>query len=64
MWSVEIFEENGKFVVRTVNDADINDMKFDNEGFAKLYARGQRVHFSVLEEIGAARLAEPSDVKA
>lgn len=64
MWSVEIIEENGKFVVRTVHDADVNDMQFESEGFARLYARGQRVHFSVLEEIALASHTEASDATA
>lgn len=64
VWNVEIIEVGGKFIVRTVHDADIKDMEFESEGFARLYARGQRVHFSVLEEIALASQAEAHDATA
>ena len=51
MWSVDVLEEDGRFVVRTVVDGDTQDMTFVMEGFAQLYARGQRIHFQTLSEI-------------
>lgn len=64
MWSVEVIEEAGKFIVRTEHAGDVRDMPFEAEGFAKLYARGQRIHFSVLEEIALANQAAETDATA
>lgn len=43
VWNVEIIEVGGKFIVSTVYNADIKDMEFESEGFARLYGRSQRV---------------------
>lgn len=51
-WEVEIVEENGKFTVRTTRDSATTDMEFQEEGFALLYAKGQRIHYEVLHAIG------------
>lgn len=58
MWSVDVIEENGRFVVRTKIGDDIHDMPFTIEGFAHLYARGQRVHYKTLAELVSDTQAE------
>lgn len=64
MWSVDISEVEGKFVVRTTYNAEIHEMEFLSEGFAKLYARGQRVHYQVLEEIRSNEVIEQPSTKS
>lgn len=58
MWSVDVLELEGKFVVRTTYNGEIHEMAFLSEGFANLYARGQRVHYQVLEEIRSNELID------
>lgn len=53
VWTVDIVEEGGRFVVRTKVGDNIEEMPFTIEGFAHLYARGQRVHFQTLSELAA-----------
>lgn len=68
MWSVDVIEENGRFVVRTKIGDDIHDVPFTIEGFAHLYARGQRVHYKTLAEsakdIQAELLAAPEVISS
>ncbi len=63
MWSVDISEVEGKFVVRTTYNEEIHEMAFLSEGFANLYARGQRVHYQVLEEIRSNEVIEQPSTK-
>ena len=53
MWTVDVIEEGGRFVVRTKVGEDTHDMPFTIEGLAHLYARGQRVHYQTLAELAS-----------
>jgi hypothetical protein len=49
--SVQILTKDDRYVVQTTFDGDLSEMPFELEGFAKLYAKGQKIHIEVLEGI-------------
>jgi hypothetical protein len=48
---VEILTRDNHYVVQTTFDGDVSEMPFEVEGFAKLYAKGQKIHIDVLESM-------------
>ncbi|MCQ1779106.1 hypothetical protein NOJ05_18030 [Neorhizobium galegae] len=45
--SVEVFEKEGKTVVRIVTNGHVSDRKFDHADYARSWAEGQRVRLGL-----------------